>query len=205
MRLIKKYANRKLYDTQAKQYIAQRRVAELIKKGEPVRVIDHVTGEDITAAVVSRLLGEENTSENGDVSTGIPTGILVQLLRKGSDTITDYAHKYTALFQSALTMAEDEVDGLVHRLLKNREITVAEARRLKRDLPQYTGHLKTWIGEKIDQRVNEILEKMNLATRAQVATLTHRIETLSRKVGRLEKAVTEKPSGQRPGSGRDVE
>ncbi len=197
MRIIKKYANRKLYDTTAKQYIAQYRVADLIKRGEPVRIVDHVTGEDITASVVSRLLGEEHSATRNGAPKGIPASILVQLLRKGSDTITDYAHKYSSLFQSAMTMAEDEVDGLVHRLVKDREISVGEARRLKRDLAHYTGHLKSWLGEKTDQRVNEILGKMNLATKAQVAYLTGQMEALSGKVDRLEKAIasnqTEKP------------
>ncbi len=189
MRLIKKYANRKLYDTTAKQYIAQSRVTDLIKRGEPVRIIDHVTGEDITASVVSRLLGEENTATRDGIPTGIPTGILVQLLRKGSDTLTDYAHKYTALFHSAITMAEDEVDGLVRRLVKDREISVGEAKRLKQDLVHYTDHLKSWLGEKTDQRVNEILGRMNLATKAQVAYLTGQMEALSSKVDQLEKAI----------------
>jgi polyhydroxyalkanoate synthesis repressor PhaR len=196
MRLIKKYANRKLYDTTAKKYISQRRVAELIKKGEPVKIVDHVTGEDITASVVSRLLGEENSSPDDGFSTGIPTSILVQLLRKGSDTLTDYAHKYTAIWQSAMTMAEDEVDHLVHRLVKNREISVTEAKRLKKDLNQYTAHLKSWIGEKIDQRVKDILGRMNLATKGQVTYLTDQIEALSRKVGQLEEAVTTDPPGK---------
>ncbi|RTZ95172.1 MAG: hypothetical protein DSY90_14170 [Deltaproteobacteria bacterium] len=201
MRLIKKYANRKLYDTTARKYISQGRVAELIKNGEPVRIVDHVTGEDITAAVVSRLLGEENAPENG----GIPAGMLVQLLRKGSDTLTDYAHKYTSIFQGAMTLAEDEVDSLVHRLVKNREITVTEAKRLKHDLTRYTGHLKSWISEKIDLRVNEVLGKMNLATRSQVMSLTDQIEALTRQVDRLEKAVTTRGPGKQAGASRDVQ
>jgi len=188
MRLIKKYANRKLYDTTAKRYIAQRRVAELIKKGEAVKIIDHTTGDDITASVVSRLLGEEN----GPTEDGVPTSVLVQLLRKGGDTLTDYAKKYTSLWQGAMTMAEDEVDRLVNRLVKNREISLSEAGRLKKDLSNYGDHLKTWISEKVDHRVNEILNRMNLATQDQMKHLTIQLETLNRKIARLEKVISDK-------------
>ncbi len=193
MRLIKRYANRKLYDTKAKRYIAQRRVAELIKKGEAVKIIDYTTGDDITASVVSRLLGEENDS----TANGVPTGVLVQLLRKGGDTLTDYAKKYTSLWQSAMTMAEDEVDRLVNRLVKNREISLAEAGKLKKDLSNYGDHLKMWIGEKVDHRVNEILDRTNLATKDQVKHLTDQLETLNRKIAGMEKVIFNKKPGKR--------
>ena len=196
MRLIKKYANRKLYDTTAKRYIARRRVAELIKNGEAVKIIDHATGDDITASVVSRLLGEEN----GPTEVGVPTSVLVQLLRKGGDTLTDYAKKYTSLWQGAMTMAEDEVDRLVNRLVKNKEVSRSEAGRLKKDLSNYGDHLKTWIGDKIDHRVDEILNRMNLATKDQVKHLTDQLETLNRKIARLEKVNSDKKSGKRRGA-----
>ena len=188
MRLIKKYANRKLYDTTAKRYIAQRRVAELIKKGEAVKIMDYTTGDDITASVVSRLLGEEN----GPTEGGVPTSVLVQLLRKGGDTLTDYA-----LLQGAMTMAEDEVDRLVSRLVKNREISLSEAGRMKKDLSNYGDHLKMWIGDKIDHRVDEILNRMNLTTKDQVRHLTDQMETLNRKIARLEKVISNKKSRKR--------
>ena len=196
MRLIKKYANRKLYDTKAKRYIARHRVAELIKKGEAVKIIDHTSGEDITASVVSQLLGENNSQVKG----GVPTGILIQLLRKGGDTLTDYAKKYTSIWQSAMTMAEDEIDRLVNRLVKNKEISLSEAGKLKKDLSDYGDHLKTWIGDKIDHRVNEILDRMNLATKDQVKLLADQLKTLNRKFARLEKVISDKKSGKRRGA-----
>ncbi len=185
MRLIKKYANRKLYDTTAKRYIARHRVAELIKQGEAVKIIDHVTGEDITAPLVSQLLGVEK----GPDAEKIPAGLLVQLLRKGGGALADYAKKYTSLLHGTMTLAEDEIDRLVNRLVKNKEISLPEAKKLKEDLSRYSGHLKTWMTEKIDHRINEILDRMNLATKDQMADLTNQVEQLSQKLARLEKGV----------------
>jgi polyhydroxyalkanoate synthesis repressor PhaR len=193
MRLIKKYANRKLYDTKAKRYIARHRVAELIKKGEALKIIDHTSGEDITASVVAQLLGENNSR----AKDGVPTGILIQLLRKGGDTLTDYAKKYTYIWQSAMTMAEDEIDRFVNRLVKNREISLSEAGKLKKDLSDYGDHLKKWIGDKIDHRLNEILDRMNLATKDQVKLLADQLKTLNRKIAGLEKVISDKKSGKR--------
>ncbi len=190
MRLIKKYANRKMYDTHAKQYIGQSGVAGLIKKGEAVRIVEHTTGEDITAAVVSRLLGDEN----GPSKQRVPTNLLVQLLRRGGDTLTDYARKYTSLWQHAFTMAEDEIDRLVNHLVKNKEIPLSEAKKVKKELSQFGEHLKSWLSEKIDLRVNEILNRMNLVTKDDIKTLTDRMEKVQRQIAQLEKKSAHGPT-----------
>ncbi len=55
MHHIKKYANRKLYDSTDKKYISMNRLSELIKQGEDIIIIDNETGKDLTASIVSRL------------------------------------------------------------------------------------------------------------------------------------------------------
>jgi septal ring factor EnvC (AmiA/AmiB activator) len=52
--------------------------------------------------------------------------------------------------------------------------------------------LKKWVGEKTDQRVNEALDLMNLASREQVSQLTEKIDKLTRKVQNLEKKLAKK-------------
>lgn len=183
MHKIKKYVNRKMYDTTDKKYVSMEQVAQLIKSGEEVTIIDNKTGEDLTAAIVSRLIGQEK-KEKGSV---VSPRIMMQLLRKGGDTLTDYAKKYTSLWQNALTMAEDEVDKVVGTLVKDKELSRAEGSRLKQEITGYTDSLKNWIGERVDRRLNEALAAMNLASRDQVEKLTAKIDSLSREVARLKK------------------
>jgi polyhydroxyalkanoate synthesis repressor PhaR len=139
MRIIKKYANRKLYDTSDKKYVAMDTLAELIKSGEEVTVIDNRNGQDITSVVVSQLLAREKREDNRD---DFP-GVLIQVLRKSGGTLMDYA--------------------------KN------------------TDHFKIWVGKSIDKSINEILGKMNLATRSQINKLNETIDELIKKVEHLER------------------
>ncbi len=183
MRKIKKYANRKLYDTTDKKYVSMERLSDLIKSGEEVMIQDNETGKDITSAVVSQILAREKTKDD----EGVPSGVLIQMLRKGGGTVVSYARKYTAIWQSAITMAEDEVDKLVNLLVKDKEITESEGSKLKKEIKGYADDFKNWIGEKIDQRIDEALGLMNLATKDQVKRLTVKIETLTEKVEKLEK------------------
>ncbi len=189
MRKIKKYANRKLYDTTAKKYVSMDRLSDLIKSGEEVMIQDNETGKDITSSVVSQILAREKTKDD----EGVPSGVLIQILRKGGGTVVSYARRYTAIWQSAITMAEDEVDKLVNLLVKDKEISESEGSKLKKEIKSYADNFKHWIGEKIDQRIDEALSLMNLATKDQIKSLTVKIETLTEKVEKLEK-IHAKPS-----------
>ena len=188
MHKIKRYANRKLYDTNSKQYITLDKIAELLKAGEEVSVVDNKTGEDITAPTVSQILAR---SKPGQSDNGA-SNVMIQLLRKGPGTLVDYGKRYLSLWDRALTMADEEIERLVERLVKEKEISPSEGSRLKKDMLNRAEDLKKWITEKTDQRINEALDLMNLASREQVAQLTEKIDTLTRKVQTLEKKLARK-------------
>ncbi len=182
-RRIKKYANRKMYDTVRKRYISLDQLSELIKEGVEVVVEDNETGEEITGSVVSQILAREKKRQ-GDA---VPSSILVGLLRKGTGTVAGYAKRSTEMLQGAVTLAEDEIDKLVGLLVKNEEISESEGSRLRSEMMGRADHFRKWVGEKVDQRVNEALSMMNLATKDQVARLNEKIDALSETVERLEK------------------
>ncbi len=56
---IKRYSNRKLYDTQAGQYVTLDDIAGFIRSGEDVRVVDHASGRDLTAVTLMQVLFQE--------------------------------------------------------------------------------------------------------------------------------------------------
>jgi len=82
MQLIKKYANRKLYHTNRKQYITLEGIAALIQAGEPVQVLDNETGEDITASILTQVVLQARSGADR-----LPTQVLTGLIRAGGDTL----------------------------------------------------------------------------------------------------------------------
>jgi polyhydroxyalkanoate synthesis repressor PhaR len=72
--VIKKYGNRRLYDTSSSRYINLDDVAALIRKGTDVQVIDATTGEDLTRVVLTQIITED--------AKGQPTGLPLELLRQ---------------------------------------------------------------------------------------------------------------------------
>lgn len=69
MLLIKRYLNRKLYDTQARRYITLDRIASLIRQGVEIQVIDHESGEDLTAITLAQVITEQEKRQTGSVSS----------------------------------------------------------------------------------------------------------------------------------------
>lgn len=181
-RKIKKYANRKLYDTVQKRYISLDGLADLIQSGEEVVIEENETGEDITISVLTQLLMREKK----DSELVIAPSILAQLMQKGRGTVEGFAKRSSGIWQSAMTLAEDEIDKIVNLLVRNKEITESEGSRLKKELTGYTENFKKWIGEKVDQRVSEVMGMMNLATREQVEDLHDKIDGLAAKIREME-------------------
>ncbi len=182
MHRIKKYANRKLYDTTDKKYISRTRLSELIKQGKDIIIIDNETGEDLTASIVSSLIATTSGKAGGTVSSGV----LIQLFRKGGNALTDYAKRYVSFWQRSFTMAEDEIDDMVKKLVKSKEISKSEGVRLKKEVMGFTTSLKVWISDTIDKRLKEVLSATNLATKDQVSELTGRINILEKKLKKFE-------------------
>ena len=188
MHPIKRYANRKLYDTKDKKYITLDKIAKLLKAGDQISVTDNETGEDITAATVSQIIARDKKGKSDNAASNV----MIQLLRKGPGTLVDYGKKYVSLWDRALTMADEEIDRLIERLVKENEISASEGNKLKKDMVRRAENLKKWMAEKTDQRINEALNMMNLASREQITQLTEKIDKLTSKVQRLEKKLAQK-------------
>ena len=75
-RIVRKYANRRLYDTSAGKYVNLEEIAASIRQGENVQVIDAKTGEDVTRVVLTQIIVEDAK----DRPTGLPLELLRQLI-----------------------------------------------------------------------------------------------------------------------------
>jgi hypothetical protein len=62
-RHIRRYANRKLYDTVERRFTSLRQIEKLVRDGYDVHVVDHETGADVTAHALGRVLGNRRESE----------------------------------------------------------------------------------------------------------------------------------------------
>lgn len=125
MQTIKKYANRKLYHTNRKQYITLEGIAELIQAGEQVQVLNNETGEDITGPVLSQVVVQARGRSR------LPMHVLTGLIQAGGDTLTGV--RRTLLTTLGGSSAIDaEIKRRLDRLHDEGALSTAELDRLRR-------------------------------------------------------------------------
>ena len=123
---IKRYPNRKLYNTNTKRYITLDAIASLIREGELVQVVDHNTGEDLTALTLSQIIFEQEKKRSGF----LPTSILTGLIQSGGETLGTIREKIGAPL-SLFGPVEEEIDKRVQELINRGELAREEGAKLR--------------------------------------------------------------------------
>ena len=195
--LIKRYANRKLYNTATSRYITLKGIAEILEQGEEVRVVDNETGEDITKVALSQILVDSERS-NADA----PDGLLSQILGRGGDALYD-----------ALRKGVDDASGNFEEMQERLRRFVArdERRRAgdhrddeddhddRRERPRWADW-KAYASPDVDQMVQNAVERvfkvLDLPRRTDIEALNENLRRVARALERLEDADEDAPDGR---------
>ena len=103
---IKKYANRRLYNTGTSTYVTLEDLAVMVKKGEDFVVYDAKTGEDITRSVLAQIIFEQ---ENKEGQSLLPIAFLRQLIRFYGDSMQTLVPRFLEISMSSLTREQDKM------------------------------------------------------------------------------------------------
>jgi len=87
--LVKKYGNRRLYDTDESRYITLEELAGSVRQGKDVRVVDAKSGEDLTTATLAQII-----IEGRGAARLLPPALLVQLIRMGDSALAEFLGQY---------------------------------------------------------------------------------------------------------------
>jgi polyhydroxyalkanoate synthesis repressor PhaR len=86
----KKYANRRLYDTEKSAYVNLDDVMQVIRQGRNVEVVDAKTGEDVTAFTLTQIILEESRNKN----SLLPVPLLHLIIQYGENILGEFFEKY---------------------------------------------------------------------------------------------------------------
>ena len=123
---IKKYANRRLYDTESSSYITLDRLAEMVREGREFEVVDAKTGEDITRQVLTQIIVEEEARG----STMLPVNFLKQLIGLYGNSMQGMVPQYLEAamdaFQRNQSAMRDAFGGKVFADITKRNMEMFE-------------------------------------------------------------------------------
>ena len=203
--LIKRYANRKLYNTDTSRYITLKGIAELIDEGHEVRVIDNETGEDITSVALSQILVDSERS-NSNVSGSL----LSQILGRGGDAL------YDALRKGVDDASENlgDIQERFRRFVGSEGHEELDGRRREhgRSLTDWIAYASPDFEQMIQKSMERVFRVLDLPRRSDIDALNKNlervadaVETLERVFDRRDAPATEKPRQDSVSATRDSE
>lgn len=108
--LIKKYGNRRLYDTRRSTYVTLEDILQVVAAGEEIRVVDAKTQEDLTKRVVTKLIFLEEERRNLDL---LPLDFLRKLVQHRDDSLREFYQRYLALSLEVYRSSQAKMQELV--------------------------------------------------------------------------------------------
>ncbi len=109
--VIKRYSNRKLYDTQESRYVTLEELEELIRAGKEISVVDVSTGEDLTSVTLAQIILENERSHRA----ALPTAFLHQLIKHG-EAWQDFVQSSFKSSLDAIMTSQREADRVFREL-----------------------------------------------------------------------------------------
>jgi len=106
--LIKRYANRKLYDQSRSRYVTLEELEELIRQGREIRVVDAVTGDDLTALTLAQIILDNQRERR----SALPTSFLHQLIKHG-ETWQEFVQQSLQASLSGIVASQREAERVL--------------------------------------------------------------------------------------------
>ena len=119
---IKKYANRRLYNTGTSTYVTLEDLAAMVKKGEDFVVYDAKTGEEITRSVLTQIIFEQENKEGQNL---LPIAFLRQLIRFYGDSMQMLVPRYLEVSIESLTREQEKFRQQLAQTFRCRRLSLA--------------------------------------------------------------------------------
>jgi polyhydroxyalkanoate synthesis repressor PhaR len=179
MPVIKRYPNRKLYDTEAKQYITLEGIAGLIRQGQEVSVIDHASGEDLTAVTLTQVIFEQEKKRSGF----LPKSVLAGLIQAGGETLSTLRDTLASPLNLA-RQVDEEIERRLQALISRGELAAEEGLRLHTKLMAQRTQPSEGVWPR-EQDLQRALARRGMPTREELQQVSEQLDALAAKLETL--------------------
>lgn len=194
VKVIKRYANRKLYDTERSCYVTLDEIASMIKRGDEVKVVDNKSGEDLSAVTLAQIIFEEEKKRSK-----MPLSMLRNIIQSSSETINSFiTDRVNPTFEKLQGEWDKSVTRVVHREGDASQATgdtqgrpvsegeESEPRHILQGFVKNSQKVFDDVQKKVDERVREAV-----GAASHYATMGKEFDALKSKVDQLERKVRE--------------
>jgi polyhydroxyalkanoate synthesis repressor PhaR len=170
-KVIKRYTNRKLYDTVESRYVTLDEIAQMIKGGAEVKIIDNRTKEDLTSVTLAQIIFEEEKKRSQ-----MPLGVLREIIRHGGEAVAGFYAEKAATIAGKVGELKNKADSV-------REDLSARVTGMFRKPEEAVDELRG----KVDAAMKQALDALGPGAKAEIERLQTRIRELEQKIEQLTK------------------
>jgi polyhydroxyalkanoate synthesis repressor PhaR len=178
-KVIKRYTNRKLYDTVESRYVTLDEIAQMVKAGTEVQVLDNRTKEDLTSVTLAQIIFEEEKK-----TSKMSLRTLKDLIRHGGERAAQIVEDTQAELRGRVEAVRQAAEQRVQTILKTGQQTTDRAKELVVASQESVAQFQ----KRVDERVRTAVESMGSFSdlRRDLVQLNDRIAELEKKLKDLE-------------------
>lgn len=193
MRTIKRYANRRLYDTETSRTITQSDLSNLVKEGVGLKIVDAKTGKDITEPVLGRLFLYEASQWKNQTDS---KELFKTLIIAGGEKSMSILKSTFLASVGALKVTKEKAEKMIDDLIKRGELDKSHRKQAIMELldkaDKSTADFRKKVSEeavKVGKDVSDFAKKMQPAMQEDLKKLEGKVDSLSRQLKKIEEAL----------------
>jgi polyhydroxyalkanoate synthesis repressor PhaR len=177
-KIIKRYTNRKLYDTVESRYVTLDEIAEMVKAGTEVRIVDNRSKEDLTSVTLAQIIFEEEKK-----TSKMSLRTLKDLIRHGGERAVQLVGDTQAELRGRVEAVRQAAEQRVQTLIKTGQQTSDRAKEMVAASQEAVSQFQ----RRVDERVRTALDGMSSLSdlRRDISQLADRISELERKLDKM--------------------
>ncbi len=179
-KVIKRYTNRKLYDTVESRYVTLDEIAEMIKAGAEVKIVDNRTKDDLTSVTLAQIIFEEEKK-----TSRMSLRTLLGLIRHGSEVAQQLVDGAGGDLRGRVDAVRQAAEQRVQNLIARGQQTGERARELVSSSQEALAALQRRIDERVRSAAEGVQHLPEL--RRQLDDIATRIAALERKLEELDR------------------
>jgi polyhydroxyalkanoate synthesis repressor PhaR len=180
-RIIKRYSNRKLYDTKDSRYVTLLQIAEMVRNGEEVQIIDNNTKDDLTEVTLAQIVYEEQKTQ----SRAVPLQTLKELIQQRTEKVLS-----------------DLREGPIGRFIPGKSDNKPQDKPPPSEPPKEAAQPSRPLVQQAQERLSELQQRIDERIKAILPSilpwqqLENEVKRLNVRVEELEKKLKAKSSGK---------
>jgi polyhydroxyalkanoate synthesis repressor PhaR len=189
-KVIKRYANRKLYDTQRSRYVTLDQIADMIRAGQDVKIVDNNSKDDLTSITLAQIIFEQEKKQK----TFLPLGAMKDIIASGGASLSELAsHAGAQVSKTMRQVFHRGGEEGAPRLEEKPEPRAEEPGHsvLREFLERSQLTFEEW-QKRVDERIQKVLEAL-----APWTTLEREVTELHKRIAELETRLSDSEHGDK--------